>query len=207
MSAWQGPLRDLPSLETAAFLAKLSFLCFKIHLPLNSLLTDASPEAKKFRHHIRQYNAALAFTSLGAKFDHSLLDGNGPYVFKLHGGLYHNHGALIPNDGTHASYAQLYIYDPDMALQQRMNRNSNISGPTMSDLQEMLLQHNPFVPVYRPAAEQLRLQGQAQDIQARLTYKAHTDPRRYNIPTANEIAIVLPGDGVTPQPRDIILLL
>ena len=76
---------------------------------LNSLLTDASPEARQFHHHLHQYNAALVFTSLGAKFDHSLLDGNGPYVFKLHGGLYHNHGVLIPNDGAHASYAQLYV--------------------------------------------------------------------------------------------------
>ena len=39
----------------------------------------------------------LKFTSLGANFDQSLLDRSGPYVLKLYGELYHNHGVLIPN--------------------------------------------------------------------------------------------------------------
>jgi hypothetical protein len=52
-----------------------------------------------------------------------------------------------------ASYAQLYIYDPEMALQQRMSRNNTLSPTIMSDLQEMLLEHNPFVRIYQQAAE------------------------------------------------------
>ena len=39
-----------------------------------------------------------------------------------------------------------------------------------------------------------------------LTYKAHNDPHCHNLPTTDEIAVILPGDG-TPEgeSRDIIL--
>ena len=174
---------------------------------LRHLLEGQGPEAKQFHQNIRQYNSAFTFTSLGATFDQSLLQGNGPYVLRLHGELYHNHGALLPNDGAPPAYAQLYIYDPAMALQQRMQRNAELSPTVMSDLQEMLLECNPFVNLYRQAAQRLRDQGQNNNIQARLTYKSHTDPRRYNIPTADEIAVILPGDGMAYAPRDIVVQL
>jgi hypothetical protein len=48
--------------------------------------------------------------------------------------------------------------------------------------------------MYRQAAQRLREQGQNR---ARLTYRDHNDPRRYNIPVADEIAVVLPGEGIT----------
>ena len=38
-----------------------------------------------------------------------------------------------------------YFWDNNQDIITRINRNSNIFGPTMSDLQEMLLQNNPFV--------------------------------------------------------------
>ena len=174
---------------------------------MKSLLESNRSEARSFWDNIQQYNSALAFTSLGANFDQSLLQGGGPYVLRLYGELYHNHSSLIPAAGA-ASYAQLYIYDPRAALQQRMERNRLLSSNIMSDLQEMLLQHNPFIPIYKQAAERLREQARAHgssfqtmDIQARITYLPHMDPRRYNIPpTANEIVIILPGEGTSTNP-------
>ena len=144
----------------------------KINLPilqdvpytLKSLLEDHTSEAVSFRNNIRQYNMALTFTSLGANFDWSLLDGSGPYVLKLYGELYHNHGTLIPNENRDAFYAQLYIYDSQMVLNQRMNRNQSLDRDTMSHLQNMLLEHNPFVPLYKQAAERLREQGAILDV-------------------------------------------
>ena len=67
----------------------------------------------------------------------------------------------------------------------------------MSHLQDMLLEHNPFVPLYRQAAERLREQGVSLDMQVRLTYHPHSDPRRYNVPTGNEIAVILPRENIT----------
>ena len=142
---------------------------------------------------------------MGANFDQSLLNGSGPYVLKLYGELYHNHGALILNEDRDASYAQLYIYDSQMALNQRMNRNQSLDRDTMSQLQDMLLKHNPFVSLYRQAAEKLREQGATLDVQVRLTYRPHSTLRRYNVPTGNEIAVILPWENITEDDRDIVV--
>lgn len=49
-------------------------------LPLYDLYVNDTNNAKEFRENITQYNAALAFTSLGVNIDHSLT-GRGPPVF------------------------------------------------------------------------------------------------------------------------------
>ena len=55
--------------------------------------------------------------------------------------------------------------------------------------------------------ERLWNQSGGADGQARLTYTAHTDRRRYNISTGNEITIILPGENITADHREIIVQL
>ena len=81
--------------------------------PLYNLFTDNTHDAKEFRSNIVQYNAALAFTSLGVKVDQSL--GQGPPVFRIHGELRHLSGSLLPEESARPSYSQLYIIDPHEA--------------------------------------------------------------------------------------------
>ena len=89
------------------------------------LFTAATPQAERFRHHIRQYNAALAFTSLGVEVDTSVNEGGGgPPTFRIHGELCHQLGSLLPRRGDRPAYAQLYIYDPREALDHQMQRNT-----------------------------------------------------------------------------------
>ncbi|CAJ0629086.1 3637_t:CDS:2 [Entrophospora sp. SA101] len=52
--------------------------------PLNILLTRTDPSARSFRKNIRSYNSALAFTSMGAKVDHSITGTSGIYSFRVH---------------------------------------------------------------------------------------------------------------------------
>jgi hypothetical protein len=179
--------------------------------PLRTLFEDADDEsAKEFRKNIRKYNAALAFTSVQANIDESLLQGGGgPYVWRLHGALYHMQGPLIqdPEHGP-ARYAQLYFFDPDEAFSIRMeNNHDSLRHGTLSELQEFIHQHNPYVSLYKQAGQRLEEHRipDAAPIQARLTFLAFQDPRRYNLPTTNELAIVLPGDGSTAARRDILL--
>ena len=137
------------------------------------------------------------------------MDGGGPYVFRLQGELCHEHGSLLPdpNSNKPPSYCQLYIVDPAQALLTRQQRNAQLSGATMSNLQDMMLQYNPFAPLYRNTAERLRMQAREPSVNAWLTYKPHTDPRRYNLPTGADISVVLPGDGDSGNSRDIVLQL
>ena len=110
-----------------------------------------------FRERIRQYNAAFAFTSVGVKFDESITRSSGPYAFKIHGALYHRTGALVPEEGANASYAQLYILDPEEALNQRAANNLGadgqllLDGPTMQVLHDMLYEVNPYINLYKTA--------------------------------------------------------
>ena len=78
-------------------------------------LISSESESKTFRKKIRQYNSALAMTSVGRDVDKSLNNGNGPYVYKLHGELTHKVGSILPPEGEPPQYAQLYVYNTAVA--------------------------------------------------------------------------------------------
>ena len=105
---------------------------------LRYLLSQNSTQAREFRLHIRQYNSALAFTSVGFKPDMAVMDSHGIYTFRINGELHHLSGSLLPSEGQEPRYAQLYIHDPSSALQQRVARNSQCNPRTMASLQTML---------------------------------------------------------------------
>ena len=50
---------------------------------LHQLFTSSAPHARKFRDGIRQYNSAFAFTSVAVDVDNTILNGRGPYSFRM----------------------------------------------------------------------------------------------------------------------------
>jgi hypothetical protein len=91
---------------------KVSLLFLSVPpMPLYDLFVNDTNAAKEFRENIAQYNAVLAFTSLGVDIDRSII-GHRPPVFRIHGELTHLSGSLLPERGQPALYAQLYVYDP-----------------------------------------------------------------------------------------------
>ena len=171
---------------------------------LQELFDGNDRPAKKFRTNIRQYNMALSFTSLGVTED-KVVNCRGGWVFRVQGELCHLIGSLRPDDGDSPSYAQLYIFDAQLALEQRMERNYNLSKNTMRSLQTMLLQNNPYTNRFKHTYEILDQYPDNSDAVIRLRIEPGQDRRRYNLPTSDEIAVILPGDGTAPQRRDIIL--
>ena len=73
-----------------------------------------------FFENIRYYNSMFAFTSMGVNIIDSINDGRGPYVFKISGQLCHRIGSLLPQEGKRPEYAQLYIFDTQNELRNRM---------------------------------------------------------------------------------------
>ena len=63
----------------------------------------------------------FAMTSMGAKVIDSINDGHGPYVFKISGQVCHRVGSLIPSEGRQPGYAQLYIFDTDHKVSNRIH--------------------------------------------------------------------------------------
>ncbi|KAF9777699.1 hypothetical protein BJ322DRAFT_522135 [Thelephora terrestris] len=160
---------------------------------LHHLFTAATPQAERFRQHIRQYNAALAFTSLGVEVDNSVNQGGGgPPVFRIHGELRHQLGSLFPRRGDRPSYAQLYIYDPHEALDHRMQRNTTLDPIVMEYLQNLILTNHRWAQIFKHAMEVFDSSG-CEDVSIQLTANKNRDRRRWNLPTADEVAVVIPG--------------
>ena len=160
-----------------------------------------------FREKIRQYNSAFAFTSVGVKLDESITRSSGPYAFKIHGGLYHRTGNLVPEEGQNASYAQLYILDPGEALNQRVENNRGndglplLDGPTMQVIQDILYEVNPYINLYKNTHQIMgeKPPEEQQTISMRLVLQQGDDQRRYNLPSVSEVAAVIPARSDAEQ--------
>jgi hypothetical protein len=86
-----------------------------------------------------------------------------------------------------------------------MKNNLNLKRETMSKLQDMLRTTHRYSPAFLHSFEILQ-NTPSRELSLRIVTDPSTDQRRYNVPSTNEIAIVLPGDGThAVQPRDIVL--
>ncbi|KAI5424851.1 hypothetical protein KIW84_030875 [Lathyrus oleraceus] len=120
---------------------------------LLQLFLDSSTEGRHFRQHIRSYNHVMSFTSLGVHVDESLVaTGRGIYTFRAQGAIYHKIGGFHPNQGSRPRYLQLYIYDTDHELQNRMRENPILNQTIVYKLQKLLHHCNLFVIVFRQLA-------------------------------------------------------
>jgi hypothetical protein len=191
---------------------------------LKTLFTGQDDNAKSFCKNIRKYNNALAMTSVGCQLDRTVNDGHGPPTFKLHGELSHLAGSLLPPDGVPPVYSQLYIYDPQAALDYRLqveheyreahrhpanaNRDSVIREDILATLLNMLHDNHPAVHMYKHAFELTQNMPPEQQCRIALCFQENCDRCCYNLPDAavRKIAVILPGDGDTPaETQDIIL--
>lgn len=135
--------------STAVYSPEFGTCCQRGHISLSlqshppetlyRLLENNDDEGKEYCSNIWQYNMALTFTSLRVSKDKTV-NHQGGWVFHVQGELCHLIGSLHPDENRPPSYAQLYIYDACLALEERMNRNDNLHADTMQSLQTMLLQ-------------------------------------------------------------------
>jgi len=63
----------------------------------------------------------FSFTSIGGKIHSSINDGSGPPQFILNGQNYHRIGSLLPESGNTPKFAQLYIYDTENEVKNRVS--------------------------------------------------------------------------------------
>ncbi|CEP07408.1 hypothetical protein, partial, partial [Parasitella parasitica] len=187
-----------------------------------NLLRGNSNECKEFKKNIRSYNSALSFTSMNANLDRTVANNiSGAYAFRIHGSVHHlMSSSLVPSDDMSSTatsqpkFAQIYIFDTDNELRNRMNvaGNSEVNEGTMAILQGVMHDVNPFVSQFKTMKELAEeLPEGIQDIRMIFKSQGTPDPRRYNDPTAFEIGVLIVGgaDGPDTEPsnRDIVLRL
>src|SRR5262249_53778129 len=132
----------------------------------------------------------------------------GIYTFRIKGSLCHRIGALLPNEGEQPKFAQIYITDsdPSQQVQHRLQHGHGlIDEGILRDLQAMMHRDNPYYDVYKIAKERM-----GQDVNLLLTLTTFDakkqDPRRYNLPTASEVGVIIPKDSSNINAtRDLII--
>ena len=174
---------------------------------LRDLFTAETTEGREFWEHIRRYNSALTFTSFSTRDSNKNMNagGSGPWVWKSGYTIYHCIRNIFPEAQQDPSYAQLYFYDPQDALDLWMDRNDHLSCQTMNNLQNMLLESNCFTRLYLHSFKILE-NTPSTDLKICIVADPSTDLRRYNKLFVDEIAIVLPGDqSRAVNPCNVIL--
>ncbi|KAI5410637.1 hypothetical protein KIW84_055960 [Lathyrus oleraceus] len=197
---------------------KFSMCCGsgKVQLPLlkpapkvlqHLLFDNESCESKNFQQQIRMYNVMFVFTSPGAKVDNRFNNGRCPSNFRIQGQSCHRIGSMLPMPGQNPRFAQLYVYDTENEIENRMHGFRSKSGVDVNivrKLSEMLYEHNVHAQSFRMARDRLCEEG-VSDLKLRLISERRNDGRIYNQPTVSEVAALIVGDVDTAEKRDIIV--
>jgi hypothetical protein len=167
--------------------------------------------SKKFRREIRAYNSMFAFTSMGAVVDHSVNSRPGSYVFKVNGYCHHFMGSLLPMDNKGPKFAQLYIFDTDNEVSNRLqpfcneNFQSILDSEIVVGLISMLDSSNQLVRLFRHARQRFG-DVDVPEFKLRLIGKRDDESRQYDDPSLNDIGGLVVGDiGHCRSDRDIII--
>ena len=138
--------------------------------------------------------------------DESVWGPSGVHTFRIRGELVHRCGSLLPSEQDIPKFAQIYILDSNRQAHLRNYHNHNrLHLPTLLHLQDMFQQLNPYIHMFFTARERL-----ANNEHVAIRIKTLTDPnldhRRYNQPTADEVAAIIPDSSLeAARSRELIL--
>jgi len=149
---------------------------------------------------------------MGANIDRSLNDGRGPPVFKICGQVHHRIGSLLPLDGEPPKFIQLYVYDTSNEISNRLHAldpcdasGANLDVSVVQALTHMIDQHNPLARQFRHARDRLHEHGDEEFI-IRIIGAREGDPVQYNLPTVDQLAMLVVGDfSLDTFKRDIVI--
>ncbi|RKP15711.1 hypothetical protein ROZALSC1DRAFT_18472, partial [Rozella allomycis CSF55] len=154
-----------------------------------------------FKDQVRKYNSAFAFTSLGVNVDTQLANNNhGIYTFRIQGQLYHQIGSLTPMNDDPAKFAQIYFYDSQAQNERRLQIFPTLDPFVCNTIGDLLHRINPYVMQFKHLRE-----IQAPEICLQLKANSSMDLRRYNLPTADDVAVLIIDNENVTNRREIIL--
>ncbi|KAI2498043.1 Helitron helicase-like domain at N-terminus [Fragilaria crotonensis] len=174
--------------------------------PTPNVLMDLFHAHELFMPHIRAYNSALSFASIGANVDDALIDRScGIYTFRIHGSMYHRLGSLLPEPGQHPAFAQLYFYDTNHEVDNRLHHLNTLDRNTLVLLQQMIQNQNRLYGLFKQALDEETLASNTDgnhdvelpghNVAMHILDQPELDNRRYNAPSSSEVAVILPDEG------------
>ena len=76
---------------------------------------------------------------------------NGPYCYRINGQVYHVLSQMQPESGRKPNFSQIYIYDQENELDNRLQTFKNLDRAVSKDLKDMIKEVNPCAQVYKHA--------------------------------------------------------
>ncbi|XP_070041715.1 uncharacterized protein [Nicotiana tomentosiformis] len=158
---------------------------YKMPIELSKLYFENTEESEYFQTYIRTYNNMFIFTSLGVKYDKELAKRNcGIYTFRVQGQMYHFIDDLVPSNEKPKNL-QLYFYDRDNELANRMAYSSRVNESIVQKLMG-ILKVNSYTVFLRSLLNVPKLA----DFYIALRCDSTLGQRTYNLPSASEIAAI-----------------
>ena len=170
--------------------------------PLRSILAGPREDvlAKAFYKNPRLYNSALQMASSVIQIPRT----EGLQMLSARGSVYHLLNPLQPNDDAAPQFVQIYmIDDEEEQMGARLNalkqgQKEAVDRELLGRLQHMLNECNPYVHTFKTVWQHLDKTDGSSVADFKITFveSSSDDQRRYNAPTASEMAVLIPGsDG------------
>jgi hypothetical protein len=100
----------------------------------------------------------------------------------------------------------MYIHDTKPEHQNRHAVMPSFDPMTLDRLLTMMYNINPYVEVFKMARDMMVIEGAPMDLKLRFIASRTKDACRYNVPTTNEIATLMVGDGFEAiDRRDVVI--
>jgi hypothetical protein len=152
------------------------------------------------------YNNSISFTLLGANVDRSVKGPKGVNVFWISGAFTHLVSSIEPANPKDPGFSQIYVvgtggtHEAKHRIQKAQGAGGNTSLTSKMSvsvkrrLMRFMYKYNPYSKVFRLAKDVLRESG-AHTLALQGVAKPGCNPKWYNKPTLNEVAVVVQGDG------------
>ena len=128
-------------------------------------------------------------------------------MFKVSGQMYHLMGNVQPNPGETPEFSQIYVYDQQHELENRLKAVEGMNQMLLEKLLKMLHDNNEWLRLYINAAQKMSEQ-EATNVQMVLKARSNENSNKvYAKPSHDDIAIIIPNraDNDLRNPRDVIL--
>ena len=137
-------------------------------------------------------------TLVEVKIDNSVTRQSSPYCFKIQGKLHYLTGTLLSHADQTLICMQIYILDIAEQLNVRRANNNNLNPVVMDNIQTILLDSHLYIGQYCHAYELIRNKpaDEQQEVRIRLHVDLQHNQQTHNLPTTEEIAVIIPEEGV-----------
>lgn len=133
----------------------------------------------------------------------------GVYNFRVNGQLYHYAGSALPLKNEEPCFSQIYMVGDGGTKEAAMRQHhydNELDPDILMQLQAAINQRSPYAELFKNAKELLDRDEEAKIIIKSVKPGRRQDLKRYNLPTVEEIGMVIPGDGtIDGNERQLVL--